>query len=557
MAFLSTRLLSILCLTFIPAGFVLGTKNIASPEVRVNLPGQGVVIGNWNTTQWTGQPYMQFRGIPYAEPPSGEMRFRLSVPRKPWPEPLRTTEYGRICPQLFTYNRLPADKLKGNLEDCLTLNVFTKKLNAKQPVMFYVHGGSLQVGFASDHQPGYLLEEDVVLVVIQYRLGILGFSGTQTEGMPGNLGLLDTILALQWVQKHISAFGGDKTLVTVFGESSGGELGGALLVSPKTPPSTFERLIIQSGSVVDKVAVNQEPREQVERVCQALKCEKCTQLDEMQRCLKQAPVLDLLKAAESERYGLIVGDYYGSIPQHPAKLIEATNRSVPLLTGFTKHDGSLVLAWFYEDFKATHPDMSAVTVGEFATGLMNWMNDTTGLTNNALTRLLFPAELWHSSYHKRALPAYFDLANILFFKSTMIGFTNQLFAKAERAPIYFYTFDYAGEQTNFGFDTGNSQYPFNGGVHHTDELIYLFPMKQLNALDTEMAKKMVAMWVSFAIGGQPKAPGGPPILPMKTLRGPYFHINKEIKNDDDLLKEFTATIDDPENQKLDRPNKSF
>lgn len=222
---------------------------------------------------------------------------------------------------MFTYNRLSPDKLKGDLEDCLTLNIFTKKvcvwyklifsnqinikypiicqLNAKQPVMFYVHGGSLQVGFASDHRPDYLLEEDIVLVVIQYRLGILGFSGTKTPEMSGNFGLMDIILALQWVQEHISAFGGDSSKVTVFGESSGGELGGALLISPKTPPSVFHRLIIQSGSILDRLATNMEPLAQVERVCRALKCEHCERIDRGQQCLKRAPVMDILKAAES------------------------------------------------------------------------------------------------------------------------------------------------------------------------------------------------------------------------------------------------------------------
>uniref|UniRef100_A0A0A1WF75 Carboxylic ester hydrolase n=1 Tax=Zeugodacus cucurbitae TaxID=28588 RepID=A0A0A1WF75_ZEUCU len=553
-----TVLLSILCSLLIPASCSLDPKDVISPNILVNLHGQGVVIGNTNTTAWTGQSYMQFRGVPYAESPSGELRYKPPVPRKPWSTPLQATDYGRICPQLFTYNRLSPDKLQGDLEDCLTLNIFTKSLNAKQPVMVYVHGGSLQVGFASDHKPDYLLEENIVLVVIQYRLGILGFSGTKTPDMSGNFGLMDILLALQWVQEHISAFGGDSSKVTVFGESAGGELGGALLISPKTPPSAFHRLIIQSGSIVDRLATNMEPLAQVERVCRALKCAHCELIDQAQQCLKSAPVMDLLKAAEGERFGLIIGDHYGTMPEHPAKLIEKTKKNVPLLTGFTKHDGAIVLGFLYDDFKASHPDFNSVRVADFATAIMTWMNDTTGLTNNAMQRLLFPAYLWHNSDHRRALPAYFDLVNILFFKSVMLGFTNKLFEKTEQSPIYFYTFDYAGEKTNFGFDLGNSQYPFNGGVHHTDELIYLFAMKPpLNAKDTEVAKKMVSLWVSFAKDGVPKVPDGPQIAPMECNRGPYFHIDKEIRMDNDILKEFTATIDDPNNKNLDRPSKMW
>ncbi|XP_067612788.1 glutactin-like isoform X2 [Eurosta solidaginis] len=500
---------------------------------------------------------MQFRGIPYAEAPSGRNRFKAPVRRKPWSTPFLATEYGRICPQLFTYNRLPADQLTGDLEDCLTLNVFTKTLNAKQPVMFYVHGGSLQVGFAYDYPGGYLLEQDIVLVVIQYRLGMLGFSGTKTSNMPGNLGLMDTMLALEWVQQYISAFGGDKSKVTVFGESSGGDLGGALLASPKTPPSSFHRLITQSGSAVDKLLVNQDPIGQVERVCRALQCRQCERIDKMESCLKKADVWDILRATETEGYGLIVGDFHGTIPQTPAQLIATSNIDVPIMTGFTKHDGSLVVGSLYDAFKASNTSFSSLKVGQFANGLLGYLNDTSGMTDNALTRLLFPLNLWNSSDHKRAIPAYFDLANILFFKSNEIGFTNKLFAKSYSSPIYFYTFDYEGAQTNFGFDTGNSQYPFNGGVHHTDDLLYLFPMKPLNTADTEMAKKMVALWTSFAMTGAPKLAEGPPVLPMQYPRGPYFHINQPITVEDDVLKEFTATIDDRNNNKLDRPDKEF
>nr|XP_036232508.1 glutactin-like [Bactrocera oleae] len=552
-----TGLLSIIYLVLIPVSCSNDPENIISPDVRVNLSGQGVVIGNTNTTSWTGQTYMQFRGIPYAESPSGELRFKPPVPRKPWSTPLQANDYGRICPQLFAYNRLPPDKLKGDLEDCLTLNIFTKKLNAKQPVMFHMHGGRLQDGFASDYRADYLLEKDIVLVVTQYRLGILGFSGTKSPDMSGNFGLMDTMLALHWVQDHIAAFGGDNSKVTVFGESSGGKLGGALLISPKTPPSSFHRLITQSGSIVDERSTNMEPLAQVTRVCRALKCEDCERIDRAQQCLKRAPVMDILKAAESERYGLIIGDHYGTMPVHPVILIEQTNKNVPIMAGFTKHDGSIALGFFYDDFKVSHPNLNTVTVGDFATGLMHRKNDTTALiNNNVMTRLLFPANLWHSSDHRRALPAYFDLANILYFKSATVGFTNKLFEKAVHPPIYFYTFDYAGEKTKFGLDMGNAQYPFNGGVHHSDELIYLFAMKPpLNAKDTEVAKKMVDLWVSFAMTGVPQVPDGPLISPMNSKRGPYFHIDKEIKVDDDILKEFTATIDDPNNKNLDRPSK--
>ncbi|XP_067642472.1 putative inactive carboxylesterase 4 [Eurosta solidaginis] len=316
-------------------------------KVSVQLPGLGKVIGNTNTTLRTGKTFMQFRGIPYAQAPSGRNQFKAPVKRQPW-STFQATEYGRVCPQLKEFNRLPNLMTGEDREDCLSLNVFTKNLNAKQPVIFYVHGGNLKDGFASQYPPGYLLEQDIVLVVPQYRLGVFGFAGTKSYKMPGNLGFMDIMLALEWVQQHISAFGGDKSNVTVFDESSRGDLGGALLASPKTPASSFHRLITQSGSAVDTVLVNEDPIGQVQRVCRALRCTQCERIEDMETCVVNADLWNILRAGDSENYGLIVGDFYGTIPQTPAQLVGTSNIDGPTRTSFTKHDGSVVEAYLYE-----------------------------------------------------------------------------------------------------------------------------------------------------------------------------------------------------------------
>jgi para-nitrobenzyl esterase len=167
-----------------------------------------------------------FKGIPYAAPPVGELRWRKSEPVKSWDGIRKTEEWGPRCMQS---NRLgDIDPLNKRMEeDCLYLNVWTPARSAsdKLPVMVWIHGGSNNVGAGSqpDYDGGNLAKKGVVVVTINYRLDVFGFlahpeltreSGTNASG---NYGLLDQIAALLWVQKNIAAFGGDPNLVTCSG----------------------------------------------------------------------------------------------------------------------------------------------------------------------------------------------------------------------------------------------------------------------------------------------------------------------------------------------------
>ena len=134
------------------------------------------------------------------------LRFKNPAPVKSWEGVRDATSYGSECVQMTL------DQAHGS-EDCLFLNVFTKDVAAKKPVLVYIHGGSFIMGSAKVAKPDYLLEEDIVLVTIQYRLGPLGFLTTADSEAPGNYGLQDQILALQWIQQHIHKFGGDKDQV--------------------------------------------------------------------------------------------------------------------------------------------------------------------------------------------------------------------------------------------------------------------------------------------------------------------------------------------------------
>lgn len=147
----------------------------------------------------TGEAFHAFLRIPFAEPPIGHLRFRSPVPKSPWTTILNCTSYGPICMQPDIWQNFPI------AEDCLHLNIFTKSLSPGvfKPVIVFIHGGAFESGSAIEHGPEYLMERDVVLVTVNYRLGVFGFLALETSEIYGNAGLKDQSLALTWIQKNI------------------------------------------------------------------------------------------------------------------------------------------------------------------------------------------------------------------------------------------------------------------------------------------------------------------------------------------------------------------
>ncbi|MDT5239183.1 MAG: para-nitrobenzyl esterase, partial [Mycobacterium sp.] len=197
-----------------------------------------------------------WKGIRYAAPPAGELRWRAPQPPEPWTEPADATRVGPVCPQP-TDPRIPIDLGAPQGDDCLTLNVWASSDTSPgdgKPVMVWVHGGAYILG--SSAQPLYhgrvlASSGDVVVVTVNYRLGALGFLdlspfSSSKASFETNLGLRDVLFALHWVRDNVAAFGGDPGRVTIFGESAGAGMVTTLLASPAAA-GLFSAAIAQSS----------------------------------------------------------------------------------------------------------------------------------------------------------------------------------------------------------------------------------------------------------------------------------------------------------------------
>jgi para-nitrobenzyl esterase len=198
-----------------------------------------------------------FKGVPYAAPPVGALRFRAPAPVVPWAGIRPTDAFGRNAVQCIVFDDIDPHTI-GTSEDCLYLNIWTPAeldTSERLPVMFWIHGGGFAVGSGSEprYDGGELAARGIIVVTVNYRLNVFGFlahpefSVESPYHASGNWGLLDLIAALAWVQRNIAAFGGDPRAVTIAGESAGSSAVSILMASPLAK-GLFARAIAESGA---------------------------------------------------------------------------------------------------------------------------------------------------------------------------------------------------------------------------------------------------------------------------------------------------------------------
>ena len=295
----------------------------------------------------------KFLGVPFAAPPTGDLKFKPPEPPQQWkPNVRQAKKHGNICWQDDTfesYIRFFTQVIKYS-EDCLYLDVYTPNVNLSLPVMVYIHGGGYEGGTALIFPSDILALHGVVVVVIQYRLGPFGFLATGNSAAPGNYGMLDQVAALKWVKGNIENFGGDPSKVTIFGESAGGTSVSLHLMSPLSK-DLFYQVIAESG--VDLSPFATQPTSRAIRFAKELAQKlDCTTSDHksMVDCIRGKEGLDIQKAAKlikdpSHQYlswaPVVDKNFLHDTPRNLRKKEEF--KKVPLMIGFTSNEGATFL----------------------------------------------------------------------------------------------------------------------------------------------------------------------------------------------------------------------
>lgn len=316
---------------------------------------QGLLAG----TNGSSADIRVYRGVPFAAPPVGDLRWKVPQPAASWQGVRKAAEFSNACWQT-PYPAAAAiyqAMLPGLSEDCLYLNIWTPAKSAKDrlPVMVWIHGGGFTRGFSgtSSYNGEALARKGAIIVTINYRLGIFGFFAhpelTAESGhhASGNYALLDQIAALQWVQKNIAAFGGDPARVTIFGESAGSWAVNALMASPLAK-GLFQRAIGESGGLFSSMKTLAEAEKEGEKLGKLLAPDSAQKKPEnsadsaqqdVLKALRAMPPGELLKAAETETARTIIDGWV--LPQDVAAIFaQGKQNNVPLIVGYNADEGT-------------------------------------------------------------------------------------------------------------------------------------------------------------------------------------------------------------------------
>ena len=301
-----------------------------------------------------------FKGIPYAEPPIGETRLKNPVLKESWEGVLEAFEFGPEAPQPYNINT-PQPRPIQSEEECLSLNIWTPAVDSeKRPVMVWIHGGAFIYGSNSRaiyYGSNLAQRGNVVVITINYRLG--PFANLILPGAKANVGMLDQIIALEWIRNNIEYFGGDPENVTIFGESAGGASVCTLMAMPKAK-GLFKRVIAQSGAAHPLGYRKSTLEQSTELLLNELNL-KPDQLDEFQ----ELPWVEIIKATyrttqkvEPQGIRLRFGPYVDgdTLPNHPLKAIDdGYAKEIELIIG-SNFEESKFNHMFFRNFKETEPE---------------------------------------------------------------------------------------------------------------------------------------------------------------------------------------------------------
>lgn len=474
----------------LPSAAVALALVLAGPLIAHASPSSasGLVVHTQagNLRGFANGPVSEWRGIPYATPPVGTMRWRAPQPAVPWRGVRDATEFAKPCIQV-AFDEAGENGTRGS-EDCLYLNVFAPEgavPSSRLPVMVHLHPGG-NAGFEPYTEATGLVEHGVIVVTLAYRLGVFGFVGhpelsAKQGGHSGEYGMFDQLAALGWVQDNIDAFGGDPSNVTLFGSSAGSFDTVALVASPLSK-GLFARASVQ-GEVVWALdgGVGIEDAERLG--VQTARSVGCDTAPHVLQCLRDKPAAVLVKA--SGVFDVLPWAAGDLLPQPPSVAL-AGETDTPLLVGFDREEDR----FFDYGYPAPHPYTERM-----------WVRDTNfllGPQRGERARNLYPTDAYGGSRFWSYITMRTDAVR---------GCPTRRIANEVEAPVWRWLYTHTYENANAFEAAGRAAHLFE------DPFLWgnfdLFGGHTPTPSEQELSDQMTAYWTNFAKTGDPNGPGLP------------------------------------------------
>ncbi|XP_040427235.1 fatty acyl-CoA hydrolase precursor, medium chain isoform X1 [Cygnus olor] len=515
-------LLSLILTAGITALVATGQK-AEQPEVVTNY---GSVRGYQVKVNAAERSVNVFLGLPFAKPPVGPLRFSEPQPPEPWKGVRDAASYPPMCLQDKVRGQYFSDAITNRKEkvrlqmseDCLYLNVYTPVSTEEQeklPVFVWIHGGGLVFGAASSYDGSALAAFDnVVVVTIQYRLGIVGYFSTGDKHARGNWGYLDQVAALQWIQENIIHFRGDPGSVTIVGESAGGVSVSALVLTPLAK-GLFHKAISESGTAI-RILFTDQPEEQAQRIAAAAGCEKSSSAA-LVECLREKTEAEIeqislkmdtttlqlcyTSSEECEQPPMFISASLDGVffPKSPRQLLsEKVINAVPYIIGVNNCEFGWVLPTIMKfpefteglekdvarqvlqstlasSFKGATSDVVDLVYNEYIAAAENRAQVRDGLLDSIADPLFVFSAIEVARHHR-------DAGN----------------------PVYFYEFQHRPS-------SAAGVVPEFVKADHADEIAFVFgkPFLAGNATEEEekLSRTVMKYWTNFARNGNPNGEG--------------------------------------------------
>ncbi|XP_069053524.1 neuroligin-1 isoform X3 [Lepisosteus oculatus] len=500
-------------------------------------------------------PVIQFLGVPYAAPPTGERRFQPPEPPSSWSDIRNATQFAPVCPQTILEGRLPEVMLpvwftnslevvstyvQDQSEDCLFLNIYvptedgplTKKQNddlvdndgaedediresgSPKPVMVFIHGGSYMEGTGNMFDGSILASYgNVIVITVNYRLGVLGFLSTGDQAAKGNYGLLDQIQALRWTSENIAFFGGDPLRITVFGSGAGASCVNLLTLShysegnrwSNSTKGLFQRAIAQSGTALSSWAVSFQPAKYARMLARKVGC-NLQDTVELVECLQKKHYKELVdQDIQPARYHIAFGPVIDGdvIPDDPQILMEQGEfLNYDIMLGVNQGEGLKFVELIVDNENGVQANDFDYAVSSFVDDLYGYPEGKDILRETIKFMYTDWADRHNPETRRKTLLALF----------TDHQWVAPAVATADLhssfgSPTYFYAF-YHHCQTE--------QVPAWADASHGDEIPYVFGLPMIGPTelfpcnfsknDVMLSAVVMTYWTNFAKTGDPNQP---------------------------------------------------